>query len=89
MWHRLAPTTLRHMTIHTDTVHTDTVSTEPSRTFARSKSDSIVGGVCGGVARYFDWDANLVRAFTVVGALISFGTVALVYLAALMLLPQE
>ncbi|KAA0022226.1 PspC domain-containing protein [Antrihabitans cavernicola] len=71
------------MTIHSDAV------TEPTRSFARSKSDSIVGGVCGGIAEYFDWDVNLVRALTVVGAFVSFGTVALVYLAALMLLPQE
>lgn len=71
------------------TIHTDSLAPDDQRTFARSKSDSIVGGVCGGIAEYFDWDVNLVRALTVVGAFVSFGTVALVYLAALMLLPQE
>ena len=68
---------------------TMTIQTDPARPFTRSSSDAIIGGVCGGVADHFGWDANLLRALTVVGAFVSFGTVALIYLAALMLLPQE
>ena len=55
--------------------------------FVRSDTEKIVAGVCGGVADYFDIDVNLVRVLTVIGAVISFGTVALVYLAAWMLMP--
>lgn len=34
----------------------------PPRTFARFSSDKKIAGVCGGVARYFDLDASVVRA---------------------------
>ena len=61
--------------------------TDSPKEFVRSDTEKIVAGVCGGVADYFDIDVNLVRALTVIGAVISFGTVALVYLAAWMLMP--
>lgn len=44
--------------------------------------------MCGGVADYTGWDPSLVRALTVVGALVSFGTVVLLYLAMVMLVPR-
>ena len=61
--------------------------TDSPKDFVRSDTEKIVAGVCGGVADYFDIDVNLVRVLTVIGAVISFGTVALVYLAAWMLMP--
>ncbi|MCC8926607.1 PspC domain-containing protein [Rhodococcus sp. BGS-1C] len=61
--------------------------TDSPKEFVRSDTEKIVAGVCGGVADYFDIDVNLVRVLTVIGAVISFGTVALVYLAAWMLMP--
>ena len=33
------------------------------RPFVRYKTDKKIGGVCGGVARYFDLDVTLVRVF--------------------------
>ncbi|MGO4200657.1 PspC domain-containing protein [Rhodococcus sp. TAF43] len=59
------------------------------RQFVRSSSQRMLSGVCGGVAEYFGIDVNLVRVAAVVGAFISFGTVALIYLAAWMLMPGE
>lgn len=64
-------------------------SSETPRPFARSRSQRMLSGVCGGVAEYFDIDVNLVRVAAVVGAFISFGTVALIYLAAWMIMPSE
>lgn len=47
----------------------------------------MIGGVCGGVAEYFGWDVNIVRLATVAGTVLTGGTVVLIYLAALMLMP--
>ncbi|RVW10078.1 PspC domain-containing protein [Prescottella agglutinans] len=59
------------------------------RPFVRSRNQRMLSGVCGGVAEYFGIDVNLVRVAAVIGAFVSFGTVALIYLAAWMLMPSE
>jgi phage shock protein C len=38
-------------------------------------------GVCGGIANYFGWDANLVRVAWVLGTILGFGSLILIYLA--------
>ncbi|OZF54339.1 PspC domain-containing protein [Rhodococcus sp. 14-2470-1a] len=63
--------------------------TNAPKEFVRSDSQKMIAGVCGGVAEYFEIDPNLVRVLTVIGAFVSAGTVALVYLAAWMLMPQH
>ncbi|SNS63420.1 PspC domain-containing protein [Rhodococcoides kyotonense] len=63
--------------------------TNAPKEFVRSDSQKMVAGVCGGVAEYFGIDVNLVRVLTVLGAFLSFGTVALVYIAAWMLMPER
>ncbi|PTR31130.1 phage shock protein C (PspC) family protein [Rhodococcus sp. OK519] len=62
---------------------------ESPRPFVRSGSQRMLSGVCGGIADYFGIDANLVRVAAVLGAFLSFGTVALIYLAAWMIMPSE
>ncbi|MEU3471408.1 PspC domain-containing protein [Rhodococcus sp. NPDC006774] len=57
------------------------------REFTRSSSQKMIGGACGGVAEYFGWDVNIVRLATVAGTVLTGGTVVLIYLAALMLMP--
>ncbi len=37
----------------------------------RSSSDRMIAGVCGGIAKWLDWDPTAVRAIYVVVALIS------------------
>lgn len=64
-------------------------SSELPRPFVRSSSQHMLSGVCGGIAEYFGIDVNLVRVAAVVGAFVSFGTVALIYLAAWMIMPSE
>ena len=58
------------------------------RRFERSSSDRIIGGVCGGLGRYFGIDAMLVRIGFVALALLG-GTGLIVYAAALLLVPND
>jgi phage shock protein C len=60
-----------------------------ARRLMRSRNDKIIGGVCGGVAEYFNVDPILVRVATVVFAFMAFAGVILyvVLWAALPLAP--
>ena len=62
--------------------------TTPKR-LTRSRDDRWIAGVCGGVARYAGVDANLVRLLVVLGTIIGFGSLILVYVAAWILMPEE
>ncbi len=44
----------------------------------RSRKNAIIGGVCAGVANYFDWNVTNVRWATVLLALFSIGILAYV-----------
>ncbi|MGV8873290.1 MAG: PspC domain-containing protein [Rhodococcus sp. (in: high G+C Gram-positive bacteria)] len=66
-----------------------TFESDRPREFTLSSSRKMIGGVCGGIAEYFDWDVNIVRLATVAGAILTGGTVALIYLAAWMLIPRR
>ena len=55
----------------------------------RSRSDRMVAGVCGGVARMFNMDAALVRILLVAATLVGFGTGAIIYLVAWAIVPEE
>ncbi len=69
-----------------------TEPTEPTppapRRMLRSRSDRLAGGVCGGIARHFNLDPTLVRIGFVAGVVI-WGATAVIYLAALLLMPEE
>ena len=53
----------------------------------RSSSDSMLGGVCGGLGKYFDIDANLIRLIFVVLAVIpAFGIP--IYLVLWLIVPE-
>lgn len=60
----------------------------PVRRLTRAADDRIVGGVCGGLARYFNVDATLVRVLTVVLVVVGFCTPLLAYLIAWVLMPK-
>ena len=53
----------------------------PSRRFRLDKRDGKIMGVAAGIADYAGMNTAMVRIGFVVGALISFGTAALIYLA--------
>src|SRR4051794_19749762 len=60
----------------------------PPKRLERSKSDRMLTGVAGGIARYLGVDATLVR-IVVVGLTILGGAGALLYIAGLLLMPEE
>lgn len=54
----------------------------------RSKS-RLLGGVCGGIARYFGLDVSLVRLATICGAFLSLSLIFWVYLLLWIILPEQ
>ena len=59
-------------------------------TLRRSRSDRMVAGVCGGIAKYFDKDPVLVRALYVILSLASAAFPGLlVYVIMWFLIPEE
>jgi phage shock protein PspC (stress-responsive transcriptional regulator) len=76
------------MTSTSDTPATPQTPDPAPRRFKRSSTDRIIGGVCGGLGRYFDIDPMLVRIGFVALALIG-GTGLVVYAAALLLVPND
>lgn len=54
----------------------------------RSRNQKMLAGVCGGIAKYFELDATLVRAaFVLLSAITGAGIIA--YLVLIMVIPQE
>jgi phage shock protein PspC (stress-responsive transcriptional regulator) len=78
------------------TTTSDTPATPPPadptpptpRRFERSSRDRIIGGVCGGLGRYFGVDSTLVRIAFVALAFVG-GISLIVYAAALLLVPND
>ena len=64
-----------------------TTAPTPRRIY-RSREDRVIGGVCGGIARYFNIDPVLVRVGAVALAFLG-GAGLLAYLAAVLLIPNE
>lgn len=60
----------------------------PRRRLERSSADRMLAGVCGGVAEYLGVDATLVRIVTVGLAFLG-GAGVLLYIAALLLMPEQ
>ena len=60
----------------------------PKRIFARFSTDKKIAGVCGGVARYFDLDASLVRAVWLLCVLLG-GTGLLAYIVLWIVMPLD
>jgi len=58
------------------------------RRFERSSTDRVIGGVAGGLGRYFGIDSTIVRIGLVVLAMLG-GTGLVVYAAALLLVPND
>ena len=54
----------------------------------RSRDDRILGGVCGGIAKYLDVDSSIIRLLWVLGCLV-WGAGIFLYLAAWIIVPEE
>ena len=61
----------------------------PSRRLVRRSDDKMVASVCSGVADYLGIDPMLVRALTLVGAVLGFGTLIVAYVVLWVVLPQD
>jgi phage shock protein PspC (stress-responsive transcriptional regulator) len=59
-----------------------------TKQLVRYRDDRMVAGVCSGVAAYLGVDVTVVRLLTVLGAIFSFGTIALAYVVAWVLMPE-
>ena len=59
-----------------------------TRRLYRSRTDRKLAGVCGGLARYFNTDATLVRVLVVLLAVLG-GSGLVIYLAMWIIVPEE
>jgi phage shock protein C len=55
----------------------------------RTRDGRIIAGVCSGLSEYFGLDANLIRLVVAVLTVFTGGFVALAYLAAWVVIPEE
>jgi phage shock protein PspC (stress-responsive transcriptional regulator) len=55
----------------------------------RSRTDRVLGGVCGGFGRYFDLDPVLLRVLVVVATLFTGGALAVAYVVAWLVIPDD
>ena len=53
----------------------------------RSYDNKMLGGICGGLAEYFDVDPSIVRILAVISLFVSGGITILVYIVAWIILP--
>ena len=59
-----------------------------NRRLLRSRTDRMIGGVCGGLAQYFDLDSSALRVISAL--LILFGGMSVwVYLILWLVIPEE
>ncbi|MBP6231533.1 MAG: PspC domain-containing protein [Paludibacteraceae bacterium] len=54
----------------------------------RRSNQSVIGGVCAGMAEFFDLDVSLIRIIWAL-AVLAFGTGVLAYLIAWLIIPAE
>lgn len=61
-----------------------------SKRFYRSRVDRVIGGVCAGIAKYFNLDPVVVRFGAILLAFVTkLIPMIVVYLIAMLLVPQE
>ncbi len=64
-------------------------ATDQVKKLRRSRSDKMIAGVCGGMAKMIGVDAAILRIILVAATLLGFGTGAILYIAAWILMPEE
>jgi phage shock protein PspC (stress-responsive transcriptional regulator) len=86
----------KHTDIPTGTIPTGTIpatsgtgAPTPRFTLRRSRTDRMLGGVCGGLAASLGADAALLRVLLVALTVITGGAAAIVYVAAWALAPED
>lgn len=67
----------------------DPYSSRNPKRFFRSREDSVIAGVCGGIAERFGWEPILVRVLTVLLTMFMMGPVAIIaYIVIWMITPR-
>jgi phage shock protein C len=67
----------------------DPYSSRNPKRFFRSRDDSVIAGVCGGISERFGWEPILVRVLTVLLTLFMMGPVAIIaYIVIWMITPR-
>jgi phage shock protein C len=61
---------------------------DPTRKLYRSKTNRKLGGVCGGLAQYFNLDVTLIRVLFVLLAVLG-GSGLILYVAMWIIVPKE
>ncbi len=64
-------------------------TSQRGKRLVRVRQGRIIGGVCGGVARYFNIDPSFVRLAWTLGTIASVGVGVLAYVAMLIFVPEE
>lgn len=59
------------------------------RKLYRSRSERMIAGVCGGLGEYFGIDPTLMRVLFVAATLFGFGAGPIIYLALMIIVPNE
>ena len=54
----------------------------------KSRTDSMIAGVCGGIAEYFDIDPTLVRAGYLIFTFLGAGSPVILYILLAIILPE-
>ncbi|MEC3954945.1 PspC domain-containing protein [Nocardia sp. CDC153] len=67
---------------------TNQYPTSTTKRLTRSNTDKWIGGVCGGLAEYLGWNANLVRILFVASCLLP-GPQFLLYIALWIIIPKR
>ncbi|MBP1947949.1 phage shock protein C (PspC) family protein [Virgibacillus subterraneus] len=59
-----------------------------SKKLYRSESDVMIGGICGGLAEYFNIDSTIVRLLFVAGVFVGAAAI-FIYLIGMIVIPKE
>lgn len=70
--------------------HEDRMFTSPNpKHFRRSRNDSVMAGICGGIAERFGWSSGLVRVAVILSTLMFLGPMAIIaYIVTWMVVPR-
>lgn len=80
---------MTHDPLQTPTPYGGNTMPPSNESFVRDTQNKAVAGICSALARRTGWDLNLIRAAVALGAVLTSGTVALIYLVLWAVVPAE
>lgn len=61
----------------------------PAKQLYRSTTNRMFGGVCAGIGEYLNIDVTVIRLLFVFGVIFGFGSLLIVYLVMLIVVPED